>query len=184
MSNARDEYRQIIEKFAREHIPQRVPNGLPQHAAILLETMFKYAGAEMRIFSGELHEGVFGQPSMIDAVVGFIEKRYSSLRILLEKEKDDDWVRNHPLVKAISQVGEAHGHAEIRCASGLYAGGKANHFAVMDNDGYRFERDHASCRAIANFNEPDVAKSLIQAFDVAFDLAGLQSKPIFLMPAA
>jgi len=174
------EYREIIERFARERVNQRVPNGLPQHASVLMETMFRNATAEMRIYSGELHDGVFGSPAMISSVESFLSKPYASMKILLQKQKDGSWLNSHALVQAIKQLKEPHGRAEIRCAQGVYATDSANHFAVMDNDAYRFELDHNATKAVANFNEPRVAKDLLTAFDRAFDIAG---SPIFELSA-
>lgn len=172
------EYREIIERFARDRTNQRVPNGLPQHASVLLETMFKHATAEMRIYTGELNEAVFGQPAMISAVASFLSKPYASMKILLQKEKDDSWVDSHPLIQAISKIQAPHGRTEIRCAQGVYATEAANHFAVMDNDAYRYELDHGACKAVANFNEPRVAEQLLSVFDKAFDLAAATLSPV------
>lgn len=165
------EYREIIEKFARERINKRVSNGAPAHASVLLETMFKHAVAEMRIFTKELNGSVFGEQHMIDAATRFLGKPYSSMKILLQEGKDEAWAKDHPLFKAIAKMGEPHGKVEVVNASGSYAENDANHFAVMDNDGYRFEFDHEKCKAVANFNEPKVAKDLISAFDKAFELS-------------
>ena len=178
------EYRQIIEKFAAQRLNQRVPNGLPQHAAILIETMFQHAAAEMRIFSGDCNETVFGKPSTIAAVCNFLSKPYAVLRILVQNEKDQEWVDTHPLVTALKELESPHGQVEIIAAEGVYSTDEANHFAVMDNDGYRFEFDHQNTKAVANFNEPEVAKELLSAFDSAFKLAKETHKPLFKLPAA
>jgi hypothetical protein len=165
------EYSDIIEKLATERANQRVSNGLPVHAAILLEAMFKNASAEMRIFSRELNEVVFAKTSMIDAVVNFISKPYASLKVLLEREPADGWIDKHPLIVALNKLEKPHGSIEIIHATGNYASGEANHFAVMDNDGYRFEFDHDNTKAVANFNEPKVAKHLLTVFEQAYTLA-------------
>lgn len=165
-----NEYRTIIEKFARERVNQRVSNGMAVHASVLLETMFKHATAEMRIFTGELNHVVFAQDSLIAAAKQFLMKPYASLRILVQKDQGIEWAQKHPLVSSLSEMNAPHGHYELRFASGSYALDTANHFAVMDNDGYRFELDHGDCRAVANFNEPRVAIDLMKAFDKAFSL--------------
>lgn len=165
-----NEYRAIIERFAHERINQRVSNGMAVHAAVLLETMFKHAAAEMRIYTGELHQDVFGQSGIVDAAKGFLSKPYARLRILIQKKHDLAWVHGHPLLKAINDMAAPHGDLEVRFASGVYASDQANHFAVMDNDGYRFELQHENCQAVANFNEPRVAKNLLSVFDQAFEL--------------
>lgn len=173
------EYKKLIGRLAEKRVNQRVPNGLPEHAAVLLETMFSYAVAEMRIFSGDLHEIVFGKPPVLEAVSVFTSRPYSKLQILLQRPKDESWMGSHPLIvrmREIAQSNRVHGTFEIRNAAGSYASPKAHHFSVMDNDGYRFELDHDNTKAVANFNEPKVARNLINAFDEAFKIAGEDSR--------
>jgi len=172
-----EEYRRLIERYASSRVDKRVSNGLPAHAAILIEAMFKTASAEMRIFSKDLNEDVFCSNEMIQAVVTFVAKPYSTLKILLEKKPDDGWVESHSLFQALRKL-DAHGVVEVLPAVGNYAEGKAEHFAVMDDDGYRFEFDHDSCQAVANFNESTVAKKLISAFDEAFALSKVEGETL------
>lgn len=172
MDNA-NEYREIIERFARDRVDTRVPNGTPLHASILIETMFNSATAEMRIFTRELDADVFGKAEIKKAVSKFISKPYANLKILLQRSQNEDWVKSHPLIKMLNEINVCglHGKVEIRNAIGSYAKDDANHFAVMDNDGFRFELDHDKCKALANFNEVKTAKKLVQIFDQAFDIA-------------
>ncbi|OGT89435.1 MAG: hypothetical protein A2286_06105 [Gammaproteobacteria bacterium RIFOXYA12_FULL_61_12] len=169
------EYERLIERLAAERTKQRVPNGLPEHAAVLLKTMFTYANSEIRVYSGDLSEIVFGNPPLLEAVSSFISRANSKLRILLQNAKDDAWLDSHPLtvrMRKLAQSGVIHGSFDIRNASGSYADADAHHFTVMDQDGYRFELEHEHTKAIANFNEPKVARNLIKAFDEAFEIAG------------
>lgn len=165
-----EDYRRLIERYAASSVDKRVSNGLSAHAAILIETMFKTASSEMRIFSRDLNEEVFCSNEMIQAIVTFVAKPYSTLKILLEKKPDDGWSNSHSLLQSLRKL-DVHGTVEVMPAVGNYAAGKAEHFAVMDDDGYRFEFDHDNCQAVANFNESMVAKKLISAFDQAFELS-------------
>lgn len=169
-----NEYREIIEQFARDRVDQRVSNGMPMHAKILLETIFKTAAAEVRIFTGELNESVFGDKELKRSVKKFLSKPYSNLQILIQKENDNDWMSKHPFISFIKSLESSevpHGSVEIRFAQGAYSSDEAKHFSVMDNDGYRFEHDHSNTLAVANFNEPKTAQQLRLVFDVAFSNA-------------
>lgn len=169
------EYREIIESYARDKVNARVLNGLTDHAQMLIETMFNHASSEMRIYSKNLSKEVFEKPETIAAIQDFLgSKPYARLRILLEDSVTKEWVSNHKLLKMIQGMKDthkAHGHVEIVSAVGNYASGEVEHFTVMDNDGYRYEFDHDNCKAVANFNEPTVAKKLLSVFDEAFSLA-------------
>lgn len=180
-----DEYREIIKRFAIKRTNVRIPNGLPQHATILIETMFLNATAEMRIFTKELNKDVFGGTAILSAVKKFLSKPYSNLKILLQVPQGLEWTKEHPLFQVFSDFQDKnilHGAVLIKSASGSYSKNDANHFTVMDNDGFRYETDHCSCKAIANFNEPNTAKKLIDVFDSAFEMKNCQ--PIFELKAS
>jgi hypothetical protein len=160
------EYRQLIERLARGGVNQRITNGWPEHASILLESMFKHARSNVRIYSGSLRQDTYDQDELVGEAKRFLAKG-GRLSILLQKVTAD--LADHKFVQAARSA--APGTLQIKAASGVYATDKAKHFAVMDDCGYRFEIDHAATKAVANFNEPAVACELISAFDRAFALA-------------
>lgn len=177
-----NEYRQIIEQFARERTNARVSNGLPLHASILIETMFKSAKAEMRIFTRELDNNVFGNADILAAAEKFISRPYAKLEILLQKSQNEKWASSHPLLTKLAELSQSgpHGNVVVRNAVGSYSNEGTNHFAVMDNDGFRYELDHDGCRAIANFNESRTASKLAEFFDLAFDISTQnQATPLY-----
>ena len=179
-----EEYRKMIKRLAAGKVDARIPNGQPQHASILMETMFENATAELRIFTRDLNDLVFGGDEILKSALTFFSKPYSSLKILLQNNKNDDWTNQHSLLKEINRLngsGCLHGSVEIKNAVGSYAKDDANHFAVMDNDAFRYETNHDDCKAIANFYEPKIAKKLIHVFDSAFSLA---KEPILLIKAS
>jgi hypothetical protein len=73
------------------------------------------------------------------------------------------------------------GSVEIRCAAGSYAvKDSAKHFAVMDGEAFRFEIRHcedketaslSTCEAVANFNEPKIARHLRNVFEQAVKIS-------------
>ncbi len=174
-----DEYRKLIEELASKSINQRVSNGQPLHAGILLETMLKRARSRVCIFSGNLDPAAYDQPGILDAVVQFMRRSGARLRILLQETQARELLMQKPLVRILDEnKATAMGVTEIRCAKGPYSTPRAHHFSVMDDHAYRFEVDHAKMQAFANFNEPKVAKDLLTAFDQAFDIA----VPMLLIP--
>lgn len=166
-----NEYKELIEDLARDRKHLRVPNGHPYHAAILMETMLNHAQAEVRIFTGTFSKEFYGQEGIVNAAWKFLSKPYTSLKILVQKPNQLD---SHPIIAKVRQAEESgipHGNIEVIEADGAYSKKDAKHFAVMDNDGFRFETDHSNCKAVANFNEPELADELILAFDRAFEIA-------------
>lgn len=172
----RNDYRKIIQRLASDQVNERIPNGAPQHASILIETMFNHAVAEMRIFSKALTNDVYATDEIVDAAKAFFSKSYARLFILLQKKptSEIEWIKEHKLLLALREIDNPksdYRNIQIRYAKGSYTEDDANHFAVMDNDAFRYELDHNNRTAVANFNEPETAKSFIKAFDRAFDLA-------------
>ena len=91
MSDASD-YRRLIESLAKGQVNQRIPNSLPLHASILLETMFRFAREDIRIFSGALAAPVYDQSELIDSVGRFLSRPGTRLRILLQQRQERSWI--------------------------------------------------------------------------------------------
>lgn len=178
-----DEYKRMIKLFADGKIAIRIPNGRPEHASILMQAMFENATSTVRIFTRDLNEKIYGSAEMLKAVRSFIDRPNSCLKILFQNNQSLSLVEQHPLLKEITNITSSgqHGTIEIKNAVGSYANNAANHFAVMDNDAFRYETNHDGCKAVANFYEPKIAKNLIQAFDSAFSMA---KESLFVMGAS
>jgi hypothetical protein len=163
------EYRKIIQFLASGSVNQRIQNGKPVHAAILLEAMFSKARSEMRIFTGELSPQTYDYPELITAAKQFLKRQGGRLRILIQRASELEAIKDRPLVSALLSEGP-RSNFQLSFARGAYSADNAKHFAVMDDVGYRFETDHKNTRATANFNEPRFAADLISAFDRAFSI--------------
>lgn len=168
MGKQEDEYATLVDRLAREKANARIPNGKPEHAKALLQSMFRHAQSEVRIFSLELSEQVYGS-EMAAAAASFLGREGTSLKILLQRHVD---AVKHPMLSELEKA-QIIGQLVVRDNADDFWR-DAKHFAVMDKSGFRFEFTHdlanAKCEAIANFNEPDTAKSLADAFDGAFSL--------------
>lgn len=162
-------YRQFIEVLARDNVNQRIPNGHPVHASVLVEAMFEKAEREMRIFTGSLAAETYDEPLLVDAACRFLTKPRSRLRILLQQPMQKTDVLSRKMVSEILAMRARRvGTFDVRVADPAYA--HDDHYAVMDDGGFRFEVDHTETTAVANFNEPSVARELASGFDVAFGL--------------
>jgi hypothetical protein len=167
-------YRKTIQALASGDVNQRIPNGEPAHAAVLLEAMFRKAKADVRIFSRALATNTFGNVELIDAADRFLARRGTRLRVLLEKPMDPVAMDRHPFISSVRDVAAKTtglcGAFELRFARGTYATETAKHMAIMDDVGFRLETNHENTQAVANFNEPGVALELAAAFDRAFSM--------------
>lgn len=178
-----DAYREIIEHFAQNHIDARISNGMVQHASALIETMLDHAKVEVRIFTGTFDRAFYGKTKIVEAAQRFLSRPYARLRILIQKGAAPAELKAHPMVRAIQSMQGVHGEIEIWAAVGSYMEEDADHFTVMDSDGFRFETHHEECKAVANFNEPKTAKKLVEAFDKAVRFSGqINKQPLLRIP--
>jgi hypothetical protein len=157
-------YKKVVGRLARGKICQQIPNEHPMHAAALIETMFDNAEKDVRIFTGKLAKATYDQPDLVAAAARFLERPGARLRILVQRQLTRADLQDRAMIAKIHESPKL----EIRQATGSYAESDANHFAVMDEHGFRFELEHSKSEAVANFNEPRIARELIAAFDSAF----------------
>lgn len=159
-----DRYRQMIGRLARGRIDQIIPNGHPAHAAVLVEAMFDSAQRDVRIFTGSLAPEAYDQPYLVSAAKRFLEKPATRLRILIQKPLSRQALEQRLFFSELQDTKKV----EIRTATGSYSLDDANHFAVMDECGFRYELQHEATQAIANFRAPGIAGQLVTVFDSAF----------------
>ena len=156
------EYFELIDKCAETRRNLIIHNGERQHAAYLLKTFFKNAKSNIRIFTGQLFEGVFGDQSLQEEACKFLREDDShSIQIAYQERAD---ILKSTFIQTILNDQQRKGSIAIWNASEKYSDCK-NHFAVMDEEAFRFETDHDFTRAVANFGDPAYARKLIDIFD-------------------
>lgn len=164
------DYENMVIAYFREKKAQRIPNTRTDHAQYFIKHMFRNAAAEVRIFSGDFPDRFYGSSVVLPAIVSFISKPHTSLKILLQNAKDQTWFEGTRLGETLRNdldvAGRAHGRVEVRNSVGNYTD-NVNHFAVADDEALRFETHDEIKTAIANVCEPDTAIQLRSAFDEA-----------------
>jgi hypothetical protein len=159
------EYFKLIDKYAETHENFTIPNSEPKHAAYLLKTLFKNAQSTIRIFTGRLFEGVYGDENLIEEARNFLRKDSNNSIIIVYQEplaKDD--ILESAFIKSILNDNQRQGEIKLWQSPEKFST-LNNHFTVMDNTAFRFETDHGATKAIANFGDPLNAERLIDIFD-------------------
>jgi hypothetical protein len=158
------EYFKLIDNCAATHENFTIPNSEPEHAIYLLKTLFKNAQSAIRIFTGSLFEHVYGDTGLGEEARNFLRKdENNSIRIAYQESLDMD---NSAFIQSILNDDQGKGSITIWNASESEKYKAVNnHFAVMDDKAFRFEIDHTSTKAIANFGDPVNAKRLVAIFD-------------------
>jgi hypothetical protein len=154
-------YRDLIAKRIADRDGTPLPNGTLLHAAMLMEAMFSSASKSIRILTGSLNARVYGSPEVIACARQFLATSGHSLEIIFEDEIDEDAVARHPLLASLGPG------ANVRLwkLKSVFRKKIVAHFALMDDDSYRFEADKTKPSAIAAFGDKVFCKTLSGFFE-------------------
>jgi hypothetical protein len=152
-------------ELIRERIATRdgtpLPNGTLAHATMLLEAMFLNASKCVRILTGELNARVYGTPAVISAARQFLADSNHRLEIIFEGPFDDGEAARHPLLTVIG----SNPNVSLWRLRPEVQGKLRSHFALMDDDSYRFEPDKREPSAVAAFGDPAFNSKLREVFE-------------------
>jgi hypothetical protein len=156
-----DTYRALILERLQARDGTPIPNGTIAHAALLVEAMFKNASDKIRILTGELNARVYGAPEIVAAARQFLADADHSLEIIFECEFNDNDAARHPLLAALGPGANVTlWRLEPKFRQAVTA-----HFALMDEDSYRYEADKTKDSAVAAFGDREFTESLIRLFE-------------------
>jgi hypothetical protein len=133
--------------------------------------MFSHAQSAIRILTGELNAFAYGTSGVIARARQFMADSNHSLQIALTDDFDDSAALRHPLLAAL---GPGSNVTLIRVPS-EFAKHIPCHFAVMDDDSYRYEGDKTKPAAIAVFGDRAFAGELTKLFSAISRYSGNSS---------
>jgi len=170
------DYQSYIENLAKSGDSMFFQNSGPEHAAVVMTTIFKHSKNHIRIFAGNLNgpvvknENVALRKAYADELVSFIEERNGTLQILLD-EFDKDFLIGELYSRLFLYTFLYSDRVQIKKSktSHFKPNVKKFHFTVGDNKLFRFEKDTAKHAAFGSFNHPDFSKDLINFFDAKFE---------------
>ncbi len=169
-----DSYKTYIENLAENKDGMVFQNASPEHACIVMSTIFKSSEKHLRILAGTLNGKVSNNenPNLkkdyLDSLMKFIEVKKGTLHILLERV-DSDFLQSELYSKLnfysilypdriiLKKIDEDYNDSDPKF-----------HFTVGDDRMFRFEKDIENHTAIGSFNNPDSASKLIDFFDFSF----------------
>jgi hypothetical protein len=136
-------------------------NRSAEHAAIIVEHLFRAAKERVMIVSSRLDTKVYGVPEVIDAATSFLNNNPSArIDVLIETDVDSE---AHPWLSALRAV-DKNRVSVTRLPSTLVARYKYN-FAVADGRHYRIEQDREKFDAFAQFGNREIGKELVTTFN-------------------
>ncbi len=149
-------------------------NATKAHAAVMISEIFKDADSEACLLTGSLNKDVYGQKGVVDAVLKFLSKDDSSLKIIFEElsgnEADIQSLFQHPLLCAILKrnLGD---RVEIKFVTTQDARDQiGSHCLVVDGGRtFRFEKNKKEPIAIGQFGNVEDGKILYGWFSNLWD---------------
>jgi len=154
-----DQYRTAVEALANEKPNKRFSNKGAQHAAVVVEQIFRGATDTVRVFSGSLSSDIYLQEPVKASIQQFLQRPNTSLWVITQTAIDP---ATEAFIRRIATEGRVVVVSAPESAREL-----GNHFMVADGRAYRFEVDGKNREAVVNFNEPGIATALAASFDSA-----------------
>lgn len=141
-------------------------NGSTSHAAVVLERMLSRAQESVRIMTRYLDPLIYAESDTIRAAADFLRSG-KSLRILV------DQVSSGKEAEAFELLAD-EGDIQIRQVPDAFRKSIAINFSLMDQKGFRLEKDESGATAVVSFGQDDLNKRL----DVLFDKVWKTSRPV------
>lgn len=158
------EYREKVRRLARERTGEAFFNASEDHAAIIVENMFRSAQHEVCIFTQHLAPRIYGREQAVEwAKIFLSDDKAHSLRVVV-REGNLGLLENNPLFGATKNV------IKLRAIDNEFHDRITQRFMVADEDCYRFEPDSTKCEAVAAFGSTEAVKLKVN-FEKIWELA-------------
>jgi hypothetical protein len=155
------DYAELIQASIVKRDGTPIPNGTIEHATMLIEAMLRNAKSSVRILTGELNARLYGTEQIILAARQFLSDFDRKLEIVVEGKPEDKEIILNPLIVAI----KSSPNLKIWRLKPERRDQLKSHFALMDDDSYRYEPDKEEPSAIAAFGDKTFTKQLDKIFE-------------------
>lgn len=173
-----EEYLSAVDFFARTKSDFIFPNSSPDHAAIVLATIFKYSERDVMIYDNSLNGDIADTNTyLIDAIKEYVKDSNKKIKIVIRDDSKHENSRIYQLLS--SYVKEDKSNVDIRKATtsftnevvGIY--NKDINFAIGDSTSFRMEKNESAGQnntreAICSFNRSSYANKLSSVFEKHF----------------
>jgi len=159
-----DEYREFVERVADGEWPsETILNRSAEHAAVIIENLFRKADRSVEVLTSELKPDVYAMSAVINSAIDFLRRdEDAQIHILCETSLDRS---SHPFLTAIdaAQLGD---RLTVRTIDPTAKQEYKFNFAVADAKSFRFEESRDSFEAIVGFGHEKFANRLHNVFGV------------------
>lgn len=164
-------YKDFVHLMAKIGENRTFLNSDEDHALDVLVQLFQLSQKTVRIFAGSLCQHVGNKLEYVIAISEFIE-RGGELRILLNSY-NEELAKSSNLYKRLAYYKSQGKPVFVKTTNSRpYRTGdpekKEVHFTIGDEKAYRIETDIEKRTAECNFNNPELAKTTSDFFDMLF----------------
>ena len=152
-----DDYRKQIDSLISKVDGEVLLNGSTSHAAMVIERMLSRAQGTVRIMTRFLDPLIYCEDATKRAAVDFL-RAGKKLKILVD---DLDGSESHPYFCELQGKNEL----EIRRVPESLRESIAINFSIMDNKGFRLEKDASGETAVVAFGLDNINARLVSLFD-------------------
>lgn len=163
-SSSKMHYKSKIDRLISERTGEIVMNGSHAHASTIIERMFARANYSVKILSSKFDARIYGEPETVKQAELFLAGSGREAKILLENIGSDEkkkLLEKHPFFSKLA----LHEGLEIRELPNELSDEISVGYALMDDYGYRVERDGLDSVAVAAFGDIEFSKQLDSLFE-------------------
>ena len=176
------QYRIAVENYARNGVSYLFHNRGDEHALIILTNIFKNARSHIRIAANRLYnDEVVNTREYVESMKAFLDQKDTRLDIFITMKPTKDEVTEYGPENTLYWMLYNHpayrqGRVTIKDGQGSFFknNGQQVNFCTGDDRMFRLESNIVERQAIANFNDEESTRELIEAFDGIYP--GLTSK--------
>lgn len=153
-----DRFTKLVDRCFEKELDKIIYNASWEHALILFKHLFKaalkYDDKNIRIVSGHLTREFYRE--LVEEVRACLEKGVH-VEVLVTEPKAD--IEDNEFVRVV----RASPNGTVLVSRKPLS---TSHFIVVGEKRFRLEEDHKQCKAVACFKNQDIAKSLIDVFNL------------------
>ncbi|NGQ89284.1 hypothetical protein G5V65_00125 [Rhodobacter sp. HX-7-19] len=132
-------------------------NGSTSHAAVVLERMLSRGQDSVRIMTRYLDPRIYADSATVLAAADFL-RGGKKLRILVDQVSPE---KEAEVFERLADEGDI----QIKQVPEAFRNGIAINFSLMDQKGFRLEKDESGATAVVSFGQNDLNERLMTLFD-------------------
>ena len=161
-------YQQLVNSKADAKSPEILPNAGKKHAAIAMAKLLEKTTHSAKMVVGSFSGDVCDQPNYLESLQKSIDRNVEFKIIFLDQRNTD--ATSYKMLLEAQKAGKniQFKDSSISFKNQLSTDGKPKHFAIFDDNKFRFETDTEKFIAWFSFNDEANAKKLSRVFYAAF----------------